>query len=59
MVVLFWLKNSSASDLFKDCMIYQQGKLLMQPEKYIPKIAQAVYSNSGEFKDLCNRFKIT
>lgn len=47
MIVLFWLENSSASVLFKDCIIYHQGKLSMQPGKYLPKLAQAKYTKSA------------
>lgn len=59
MIVLFWLENSSASVLFKDCIIYQQGKLSMQPDKYIPKLAQAKFTQSQEFDDLRKRCGVT
>ena len=57
--VLFWLDNSSASLLFKDCMIYQQGKLCMQPGKFIPKIAGAQLSDTQAYRDLCKYSNVT
>lgn len=59
MVVLFWLDNSSASVLFKDCMTYHQGKLSMQPGKYMPHVAQAKYSDSASFRELSRHSSVT
>jgi hypothetical protein len=50
MVVLFYLEGSSSSVLFRDAMILHQTKLLMQPKKYIPNIAQVTVANTAEFK---------
>lgn len=44
MVVLFWLDDSSASGLFRDGMIFHQGKLIMQPNKFIPNIGSVKFS---------------
>lgn len=43
-VVIFWLNDSSASGLFRDGMIYHQGKLIMQPKKFIPNIGAVKFS---------------
>ena len=56
LLVLFYIDNSSASLLFKDSLVYHQGKLLVQPGKYIPKIALA---NCSTNKNLVNAFKLT
>jgi hypothetical protein len=44
--------------MFKDSLIYHQSKLMMQPGKFIPKIAIANYSDAG-VKAICNTLKIT
>jgi hypothetical protein len=41
----------------KDAMIYHQSKLCMQPNKTIPKIAIATYSNAN-IKNLCGKLQI-
>ena len=46
MLVLFWLQNSSSSQMYRDAVIFQQGKLMMQPGKYLPKIVALKYSNT-------------
>ena len=58
-LVLFWLEDSSASTLFKDSIIYHQGKLQMQPGKFIPKIFHSKFNTSSSFKELCNKYRIT
>lgn len=58
LLVLFCLEGSSPSQQFKDALIYHQSKLMMQPGKYIPKIAIASYSDAG-VKAICNNLKIT
>lgn len=44
--------------MYRDAIIYQQGKLMMQPGKYLPKIAAVKYSKSPEFKQLIKRYKL-
>jgi hypothetical protein len=56
MVVLFWLEHSSSSTMFRDAIIYHQGKLIVQPNKYIPKIAAAKYSNTSAFNEFVKRY---
>jgi thioredoxin-related protein len=59
MIVLFCLEGSSPSVLFRDTMILHQSKLLMQPKKYIPKIAQVSVSNAAEFKQMAAKYELT
>jgi hypothetical protein len=56
--VLFYQDGSSSSQLFKDSLVYHQSKLLMQPGKFIPKIAIANIADPG-VKAICNSLKIT
>lgn len=58
LIVLFCLEESSASALFRDCMVFHQSKLLMQPGKYVPKIAQVKYSYSVEYQGLAALYGI-
>ena len=58
-VVLFYLEGSSSSTLFRDSMIYHQGKLEMQPGKFLPTIAAAKYRNTQDFHQMSSKFKIT
>jgi|JI9StandDraft_2_1071091.scaffolds.fasta_scaffold1184345_1 hypothetical protein len=39
-------------------MIYHQAKILMQPGKYVPKIAQAKYSYTNEYQNLAVRSNV-
>jgi len=58
LLVLFYLDHASSSQLFKDSLIYHQSKLIMQPGKFIPKIAVVNCSNPAS-KAICNTLKIT
>jgi hypothetical protein len=58
MIVLFWLENSSASEMYKDAIVYQQGKLMMQPGKYLPKVVSIKYAENAEFKKLITKYKL-
>jgi hypothetical protein len=52
------MENSSASEMFKDAMIYHQSKLLMQPIKYEPKIAHVRFSVSSEFNKFIKAYNL-
>lgn len=39
-------------------MVFHQSKLLMQPGKYVPKIAQVKYSYSVEYQGLAALYGI-
>jgi len=58
LIVLFHCENISASQIMKDAMIYHQSKMCMQPNKTIPKISIASFTNPN-IKNLCNKFQIT
>jgi len=58
LLVLFYLEGSSSNQLFKDSLVYHQSKLLMQPNKFIPNLAMANYSDAG-VKAICSSLKIT
>ena len=45
--------------MFRDSMIYHQSKLMMQPNKFIPNIVAAKYSEDKEFKQMAKNFKVT
>ena len=45
--------------MFKDTMIYHQSKLLMQPMKYEPKIAQVKFEVSSEFNKFIKAYNLS
>jgi hypothetical protein len=51
--------DSSPSIFFKDSIIYQQGKIMMRVDKFVPKIAQVKYSSSTQITEMANKYNIT